>query len=187
MIIHLTGSSRYLEEDLPYLQKITQLVTQNGCTLVNDWVEDARTRTEATNPADWPTIMNGMFDAISRSDVMIVEGTRYGFMQGYQTALALLQKKPVLVISREPLVDRSIMGVKNRLLTVEKYDSLHDLDAIVSNFIKANTISTKDLRFNMFIDRPIYNHLRNLSYESGKNRSEIIRDLIYKDMHNKDD
>jgi len=187
MIIHLTGSSRYLEEDLPYLQKITQLVAQNGCTLANDWVEDARARTDSTNPADWPAIMNDMFEAISRSDIMIVEGTRYGFMQGYQTALALLQKKPVLIVSREPLVDRSIMGVKNRLLTVEKYDSLHDLEAVVTSFIKANTISTKDLRFNMFIDRPIYNHLRNLSYESGKNRSEIIRDLIYKDMRKKDD
>lgn len=186
MIIHLTGSSRHLDEDLPILQKIAQLVEQNDCKLANNWLTEAQSRVNDPTATDWQAIMAGVLEDVSRADIIIVEGTHYSFMQGYQTAIALMQKKPVLLLSRNPFTSRSVVGLKNRLLTLETYQSTEDLQKIVSNFIRANTISTKDLRFNMFIDRPIYNHLRNLAYETGKNRSEIIRDLIYRDMHKED-
>lgn len=186
MIIHLTSNSRNLEEDLPFIEKITELIRNNDSTLAVDWTDEVKQRKDTGKVPEWPAIMSTTLDAISHADILIVEATRYSFMQGYQAALGLLQKKPVLIVSREPLKDRSVSGIKNRLLTIEQYSSINDLDKLVTSFIKANTISTKDLRFNMFIDRLIYNHLRNLSYETGKNRSEIIRDLIYKDMHKED-
>jgi len=49
-------------------------------------------------------------------------------------------------------------------------------------FLKENDVSTKDLRFNFFIDRKIHNYLRWVSYKTGKPRSEIIRELLNREI-----
>lgn len=141
-----------------------------------------------SNPApnDKADSMADMVDAVLRSDVVIVEASSYRLSQGYQLATALQMKRPTLVLSRNPIADHSLASLKNRLLTMAEYQSNSDLETIVTQFIRDNTISTKDLRFNMFIDRPIYNYLRSVSYESGKNKSEIIRELINREIKKKD-
>lgn len=91
---------------------------------------------------------------------------------------ALQHKKPVLLVTRENIRGRLINGIKHKLLTVQHYDTQDDLKKIVNKFIRVNTISSKDLRFNFLIDRQIYSYLRQTSYETGKNKSEIIRELL---------
>lgn len=82
----------------------------------------------------------------------------------------------------EDVTKRPISGFKYKALTTASYNTEQELEGIVNRFIRANTISTKDLRFNFFIDRSIYNHLREISYETGQNKSEIIRKLIEQDI-----
>ena len=191
MIIFLTGSSWELREDLPFLRKAVKVIEETGNVLARDWIETTFERSEKPHikrpPIDWEKAMSGTVDAIMRADVVIVETTSYRFSQGYQVALALQQKKPVLVISRQPNGTRSMSGIKNKLLSLAEYQTEEDLDKIIRKFIRDNTISTKDLRFNFFIDRQIYNYLRSVSYETGKNKSEIIRDLIGNEMKRNED
>jgi predicted DNA-binding protein len=53
-------------------------------------------------------------------------------------------------------------------------------------FLEDNNISTKDMRFNFFIDRPIYNYLRWAALRTGKTKAEILRELVQREIKNKD-
>lgn len=174
MIIHVTGSSRDAKEDLPYLRMIREVVENSDATLSNNWIDAA----ETSKGADFDALIKGELGAIHQADVVIVEATSDHLAQGYQIAVALQYKKPVLVITRNKLEEQFLSGIKDRLLTKAEYKNEAELAEVVKRFLRDNTISTKDLRFNMFIDRPIYNYLRTVSYETGKNKSEIIRELI---------
>jgi hypothetical protein len=191
MIVHVTGSLANVEEDITYLRRIVKTIKQNDSTLALDWIESAyndgsKESAEQTPEADWQTIMEETIDAIGRADVVIVEATHYTFSQGFQAAMALNQKKPVLIVSRAPVEERLVSGLKSRDSRMAEYTSEDELEAAIAQFLRDNTISTKDLRFNMFIDRPIYNYLRSVSYETGKNKSEIIRELINREIRKKD-
>jgi hypothetical protein len=182
MIVFLTGSSWQQHEDLPFLRQATKTIQEHGGVLARDWIETTFERSAKGGKIDWGKAMQGTLDAITRADVLIIEATSYRFSQGYQTAVALQQKKPVLIVSRVPFAGRSISGIKNKLLTLAQYSTTEELDKIIKKFMRDNSISTKDLRFNFFIDRQIYNYLRSVAYETGKNKSEIIRDLINREI-----
>lgn len=190
MIIHLTGSTTNLKKDLPYLRQIIKTVSENDAVVARDWIETAYLNKEEKKvddtTIDWSHIMASTLEAIHRADICIIEITNYTFSQGFQTAIALQQKKPVLLVSRKSIKSHMISGYRHKMLTMKEYKKEEDLAEIVRQFIRANTIATKDLRFNMFIDRPIYNYLRSVSYETGKNKSEIIRDLINHEIEKKD-
>ena len=187
MLVHLTSSARNLEEDLPYLRTIIETVHDQGAVLARDWIGAAinRTRKNKSETEDWADIHNESCDAIMRSDIIIIEATQYSFQQGFFTSFALSNKKPTLILSRNDLKGRSLSGMRHRLLTIKEYSSKDDLEKTVKRFIKDNTVSTKDLRFNFFIDREIYSYLREVSYETGKNKSEIIRELLEQEIGDK--
>jgi hypothetical protein len=186
MIIHLTGNASNIKEDISYFRTIIKTINQNDGVVARDWVETAQANTaDADESTDWQATVEADMDAIRRADVVIIEGTHNSYMQGYQTAVALEHKKPVLVVSRNPVEKFAYSGIKHRMLSVKGYKTEEELAEIVEQFIKDNTVTTKDLRFNMFIDRPIHNYLRSVSHETGKNKSEIIRDLINHEIQKK--
>lgn len=172
MIIHVTGAVKQFQKQAPFIATITKIAQQNDCALAVDRSHDGKLTLQAE------------IEAVGRADIIIVEASDYGFDQGMQAAVALQQKKPVLIVSQQSLDDSAVAHFQNRLITLETYATTDDLAKAVTRFIRTNTISTKDLRFNMFIDRPIYNYLRTQAYETGKNKSEIIRDLINKEINN---
>lgn len=172
MIIHVTGAVKQFQKQAPFIATIAKIAQQNDCALAAD------------RPYDGTMTLEAEIEAVGRADVVIIEASDYGFEQGMQAAIALQQKKPVLIVSQQSLEDSAVAQYQNRLITLETYTSQDDLAKAVTRFIRTNTISTKDLRFNMFIDRPIYNYLRTQAYETGKNKSEIIRDLINKEINN---
>lgn len=191
MIIHFTGSAQDLDRDLPFLRRIAKTIAQHGDELAREWTEPTAlddvkpATTETKDEGDWHMAVTADIDAISRADLVIIEATNDRFLQGYEIAMALQYKRPTLLVTREPLEQHAFSGVRDRLLTMAQYETEDELEALVKDFIRSNTITTKDLRFNMFIDRPIYNYLRNVSYETGKNKSEIIRDLINREINRK--
>lgn len=188
MIIHLIGSTSTISEDISYLRAINSVISSASNTLALDWFEAAHERAIAQDAIseNWTFTVDANLEAIRRADIVIIEGTHNDYLQGYQTAIALEHKKPVLIISRNPNAKSSYSGIRHRMLTVKEYKTEKDVSRIVEQFIQDNTVTTKDLRFNMFIDRPIHNYLRSMSYETGKNKSEIIRDLINREIQKKD-
>lgn len=185
--IHLVASGNNLENDLPYLQKIMETIYKNHAVVTRDWLGAAiaRKRQSPDNieRADWINIVDESLDAIKRADLIISEITLRDFNQGIQTYMAAQYKKPTLVVTRSQIENHFISGISNKYLTVKKYSTEEELEALITSFIKQNTIPQNDLRFNMILDRRIYKYLRYKSYETGKNKSEIVRDVLERAMH----
>lgn len=183
--VHLIASGNDLENDLPYLQKITDTIYDNNALLMHDWIGTAiarKKRMPDIEYADWTAIVNESISAIKRSDMVIAEVSLGDFNQGIQTYMAAQYKKPTLVISRSPIKGTPISGVTNKYIKVKRYSTKQELSDLVSRFIKQNSIPEKDLRFNMILDRRIYKYLRDKSYETGKNKSEIVRGLLEREI-----
>jgi hypothetical protein len=187
--VHVTGSSRNMKEDLVYLQKITQTVYANRAMVFRDWIETAHSRRKQNirdENVDWTSILSENVEAIRRSDLVIIEASQSRFSQGLQAYFAAQYKKPTLIVTRSQIKDRFISGVGNKYILVKPYKTEEELEAIVSKFIKQNAIPEKDLRFNFILDRRIYKYLRDTSYETGKNKSEIIRELLEREIKRRD-
>ena len=187
MIIHFVGSTGAIKEDVSYFRAIYRVISAAENTIAFDWLQTAyeRTISQEPQPENWISAIDTSMEAISRADIVVIEGTHSDYLQGYQTAVALEHKKPVLIVSRDSSKELPYTGIRHRMLSVKASRTEKDLVRIVGQFMPDNTVTTKDLRFNMFIDRPIHNYLRNMSYETGKNKSEIIRDLINREIQKK--
>ena len=57
---------------------------------------------------------------------------------------------------------------------------------MVEKFLNENDIQSKDMRFNFFIDRKIYNYLRWAAFKTGKTKAEILRDLVQNEIEKQD-
>jgi hypothetical protein len=162
-----------------------QTVYENHAVVFRDWLDAAASRTKngvRDQDANWEAILNDNIEAIKKSDLVIVEATQARFSQGFQAYTAAQYKKPTLIVSRSQIKDRFISGINSKLITIKQYTTEEELRAIVTRFIKQNIIPEKDLRFNMILDRRIYKYLRDTSYETGKNKSQIVRELLEKDI-----
>lgn len=185
MIIHFIANSKHLNEDLPYLQSVIEEVHDTGGVLARDWLGAAINNKESyhnDDKVDWSDVHKENLAAFSRSDIVIIEATRYSFQQGFFTSHAILHKKPTLIVARLDEKKHPLFGIKDKFLTTKSYSTEDELRKIVNKFIKTNTLSSKDLRFNFLIDRQIYSYLREVSYETGKNKSEIIRELLEQEI-----
>lgn len=187
MIVQIIGNASNLKEDLPFIHGIVEVIHDNGAVIARDWMSAAQNRLNKgierdEAKIDWDAVHKENSEAILRSDIVIIEATNYGFQEGFYASQALARKKPTLLLTREDIRKRLVFGINDKSLSVQHYDSLDDIKKIVTKFIKANTVTTKDLRFNFFIDRQIYGYLREVSYETGKNKSEIIRELLEKEI-----
>jgi hypothetical protein len=187
MIVQIIGNASNLKEDLPFYHATLEVIHDSGAVIARDWISAAQNRLDKNivrddTKVEWDDVHKENSEAITRSDIVIIEATNYGFQEGFYTSQALQQKKPVLLVTRKNIHGQLIHGIRHKLLTTQHYDNEEELKKIVTKFVKANTIATKDLRFNFFIDRQIYSYLREASYETGKNKSEIIRELLEQEI-----
>lgn len=179
--VHVTGSARNIGNDLPFLRTIVQSVYDSHAMVFRDWISAAisrRTHGVADDEVDWTHVLEKNVEAIQLSDLVVVECTQNRFSQGYQAYLASQYKKPTLIVTRGKIDNEFISGVESKYITVKHYETEDELKSIVEKFIKQNIIAEKDLRFNMFLDRRIYKYLRDVSYETGMNKSEIVRQAL---------
>lgn len=191
MTVHLTGSAHHFDEDIPFYRTIMRTIYNHEHLLAFDWVEPAfvRMKRDPTDETtDWSSILEGNIEAIARADLIIIEATHYGFGQGYHAALALQQKKPVLLLSRRKNIEnRLASGIRDELLLIKTYTTEAELEKVVSKFLQDNVLTNKDFRFNFFLDREIYNHLRWASFKTGKTKAEIIRQLIEREITDREE
>lgn len=178
--VHVTGSTHKLDDDLPFLHAITKTVHACNAVVSQDWLSEISV--SPTKDADWETVLNDNLASIRKSDLVIIEATQGRFSQGLQAYTAAQYKRPTLIVTRTATSGHFISGVASKLITIKRYSTEEELNAIVAEFITQNSIPEKDLRFNMILDRRIYKYLRDTSYETGKNKSQIIRGLLEKDL-----
>ena len=172
-------------QDTKVLRKIVSVIKDKGNQMDDDWLEEAYAREVAGNaqPADWPAIFKRSLETIAKTDAIIAETTHPSFAIGYQVAVAVQQKKPVLLLRRQASDQNAyITGVEDGWTQYESYADEADVQRIIEKFLDDNDIKSKDMRFNFFIDRKIYNYLRWSALRTGKTKAEILRELVEKEI-----
>lgn len=189
MNIYFSASTRNIKSDINIYRKIIHSIRLLGHVISRDWVETAYVRElrhegseTLLKGIDW-TIVEEAEMAIESAELLIAEASDIStFGVGYEVAYALQRRKPVLLLVNENVAERSYAnGIKHKYASFKKYND-ENVAKFVEDFIKENTVKTKDLRFNFVIDRQIHTHLRSRSFETGKTKAEILRDLLVKDM-----
>ncbi|HJP96397.1 MAG TPA: hypothetical protein VJ843_03420 [Candidatus Saccharimonadales bacterium] len=188
MKVHFTASRQSLQEDTASLKMIIDAVRAAGSNVARDWLGEAVNAYTDSGVVseDWATIVKESLGAIAQADVIIAETSHDSFAVGYQIAIAIQQKKPILLL-RHKNADRDafVTGVEDGWVRHGVYDE-KNLQEIISGFINENEVQSKDMRFNFFIDRQIYNYLRWASFKSGKTKAEILRELVLHDIERQD-
>lgn len=186
MIVHFAASSSKVVKNIANYRAIIKAIHAQGAMLANDWIEPAYMQMKKGknySEENWQIISRSLNEALARSELLIADITDPSFGTGFHVATAMHQKMPVLLLEHQPDVAESsfITGIENSL--VERHSYTHkNVESIVSEFIRKNTIETKDLRFNFFIDRDIYNYLRWSSIRTGKTKAEILRELVIREI-----
>lgn len=174
--------------DIHIYRCICETIRANGGDLTRDWIEEAyENRNNHYSKKQAIEIAGYTQHAIANCDVAILEVTRQSFGLGYQAALASSIQKPLLILQQtgsRPLGAIGV-GMTSILRSHKVYTSEHDLHQIISIFMQANNISTKDLRFNMVLERDLFHYLNNESSTTGISKSQIVRSLIRQAAHEK--
>lgn len=190
MIVHFVASKGEILKGYKDYERIRDAILALGHTVAYDWIDGEYVFTKSGkkhSSKEWEEIISLNMAALARADVVIAEASAMTFSSGYLVAHAINQKKPVLVLARDNQLEGTFgSGIVSDFVRLVNY-SESDVRDIVAEFINENTIESKDLRFNFFIDRQIYNYLRWASYKTGKNKSEILRELVVREIEKKED
>lgn len=189
MHVYLIASQEKLVERIEELRKLIDIIHSQGHILARDWVEPtyAKLAGKGINDTDWHSVFRESMEAITRSDVVIAEADTPSLGIGYQIAVAIQLKKPILILRNEKLHDDFFLaGIESNFAAYRKYNK-ENVEEIVIDFLAENTIENKDLRFNFFIDRQIYNYLRWASTKRGKTKAEILRELVLREIKKEDE
>lgn len=188
MIVHFIASATDLNENIDNYRMIVRIIEQLGHTLSRDWIEDAlknykKDQREALN---WSDIVEKNNEALSLADVVIAEAGKKSFSMGFQVAQAIQQKKPVLILTDRTKGEDNIRGtfasgLDSSFVVNKSYDK-ESLKDTLSDFLFSNDMGDKELRFNFFINKKIYNYLRWAAYKTSRSKSEILRELIEKEI-----
>lgn len=187
MKVHFITSRQSINQDIVILKKIMSAIENSGSELVLKWIERAYARQKtADSTADWKAIFKMNLETIAKSDVVIAETSYENFGVGYQVAMAVQQKKPILLL-RHAAADKNafVTGIEDGWVQHEEYEDEANVEEKVKKFLDDNNITAKDMRFNFFIDRQIYNYLRWASYKSGKTKAEVLRELVQREIEEK--
>lgn len=191
MIVHFIASKGDFKEEYRYLKAIMGTIEDLGHEIARNWIDKEYNYLQKTGDThqsiDWRLVNSENMEALTRADIVVAEASTKSFSVGYQVATAIHQKKPVLILSRNDAVAGSFTSnISPDFIRNETY-TLENVKDKIADFINENDIDNKDLRFNFFIDRQIYNYLRWAAYSTGKNKSEILRELIAREIEKKVD
>lgn len=188
MKVHFTTSRISLEKDTKSVRRILDVINESGHTVAREWFDDAYAQYNEAGIVsdDWATIVKENLATIAQADVIIAEASHDSFAVGYLIASAVHLKKPILLLRRTDADnDAFVTGVEDGWILHKKYDEQNVKETIVK-FLEENDIKSKDMRFNFFIDRKIYNYLRWAAFKTGKTKAEILRDLVQNEIDKQD-
>jgi (2Fe-2S) ferredoxin len=183
MIVHFAASRYGIAENITHLRHVVDAIHSEGHQLARDWIESSyEVQVKKGDEAvDWKEAYQDSVEAITKADVVIADTTFRSFSVGYQVATAVQMKKPTLVLHQEGSKDSFFASGIEVGVTYKEFNP-KNVKEIIERFLKENDIQAKDMRFNFFIDRPIYNYLRWAAYRTGKTKAEILRELVTREI-----
>lgn len=190
MLVHFIAPVIGLEENIENLRSVVSCIRSQGHELASDWLESAYQReTEGASSGHglpWEKIIQDNLEAIAKAEIVIADISYDGTAVGYQIATALHQKKPTLLLLRKgQKISPFTWNIPSSFLKRVEYTP-ENIKEKVAPFLEENDIGTKDMRFNFFIDRQIYNYLRWAALKTGKTKAEVLRELVQREIENKE-
>ena len=193
MIVHFIAPITSLRDNIDTFRDLVQHLQKSGHVLARDWLEDGYKDVMNVKDVDaeaelavWQPIIEDNFEAIAKADVIIADITHDSTALGYQIATAVQQKKPTLLILQEGnSAPRFTWNIPSNFLSRVEY-TRESLVGKIKPFLEENDIGVKDMRFNFFIDRPIYNYLRWAALKTGKTKAEVLRELVQREIEDKE-
>lgn len=184
---------REFDKDIVLLRKIAKVIDENGGSIAFNWYDgvDARKNRNSNREdlLDWAEIVESNIQATTDSDALIIEGSRFNYSQGFQTALALEHGKPVLNLYREDLPEYKewpdklfVSGISSPLFTSKAYKDEADLEKIVTKFIQDHTKKARELDVKLVLDADDFEKLDQLARSEGKSKTSIIKDILAKNL-----
>lgn len=194
MKVHLISSLREFDVDLSYVHQIERVLKANQCLILHNWydgVKDRRARKSVNEELfDWGEIVDTNIEAVKQADALIVEGSRFNYSQGFQTALALERGKPVLNLYREDLPEFKewpdklfVSGIINPLFTSRAYKDEDDLQKIVTEFLGKHANNLHELDMKLTLDAESYDKVMRISHDEGKSQTSVIKDMVIKGLN----
>jgi len=171
MKMHVIGSLREFDDDIDFIRTILKTLRDNRVLLAHNWVDAAADRRKRQaghqeTSFDWQELVDTNISILKEVDALIVEGSRFNYSQGFQTAIALQNKKPVLNLYREDLPEYKewpdklfVSGISHPLFTSKPYKTQEDLEKIVGEFIDGLSAKTHELDIKLALDAPAYEKL----------------------------
>lgn len=184
MLVYLVGARTNIIDRIETFRELVKTIHSEGHSLALDWIEPVyeAEKSGKVNDIEWPILYKDMMEAIARADVVIADTSVQSFGVGYQTAMAIQLKKPTLILHHDSTSEyKFLTGIDNVNVDYKSFNDTN-IEDILRSFLKVNDIPTKDMRFNFFIDRPIYNYLRWSSLKTGKTKAEILRELVEREI-----
>ena len=177
MIIHLTGGTRHVGEDLPYLRKIKSTIVANGSSIARDWIDNALMSSshKDNDSFDWHDVYEKSMEALGRSDLMIIEVTTYSFFQGFHLARAIDLRKPTLVVFRNEVSGRIFEGIDSEFVTCESYGDEKQLEQLVTQFLVSHSTNNSSVQIKLSVK--LNEYLKTRTSFSHKTDDEILCDL----------
>ena len=175
------------EKDISKYSMINQIINSLGHENTNYAYYDNSNKYRMDAEEDLRKSNLSVYDYTTRlitsSDTLIVDITTQSFKAGYQLDFALHHKIPALVIYKkwDDFIP-PIMLQNNRygLLQVKEYKSENEIQQIIKDYLD-NIISGK-IKFNFYINHRIYNYLNRRAKVEGRSKSDIVRDIILKEI-----
>ena len=118
---------------------------------------------------------------IHLTDAVIIEASQEDIQLGHEVTLAIIEKKPVLVLSihedfSKKIIHDYLFGAKYRASS---------LSATIQDFLSKVREMRQARRFNMFLYPSQFEYLEEVSKNHGMNMSEYIRHLVNLDRRTK--
>jgi len=191
MIIHLVSSMRQFNEDIIPVRRIAKIIEINGDSVAFNWYDgvDARRQVNkiSEDSFDWGEIVESNIHAITQADALILEGSRFNYSQGFQTAIALQQDKPVLNLYRKDLSEYKewpdklfVSGITHPLFSNKAYSTEQELEKIVETFLQKFSKRNQEINPKFSLDINTYQKLQKLVDESRRSEASTIKDILSK-------
>jgi hypothetical protein len=188
MKVFFTGSTSNLKEDNDRYDYINNLIMSLGHESTNyiHHPKDSsyRNKVEKSLEDSGKNVYDFVIQLITSSDTIIADITTQSIKVGYQLDYALHNKIPALVLyknSEDFVLPVMLNTSRYGLLQVKEYKNNEDIEVIIRNYL-SNIISGK-IKFNFYINHRIYNYLNRRAQQEGRNKSDIVRDLLLEEIN----
>jgi len=187
MKAHFTCSTNGFEEHFELYKTIRRTLLQIGIKITRDWIYEEFSLRKRGIKKYSVDVYEKTIQAILDADVVIIEGSIPSFHIGHQITIALQKNKPVLLLMQKlekgkwPFITIFHSEYDRRnLLHIKRYTK-RSLKTTIKRFLKEYKKGPR-IRFNLFLDNTIDNYLNWASFTYKKSKSEIIRDLLKRNI-----